>query len=113
MNETNDPIILQGPNRRREKDLDYSSETARAAADSRAYEGITNALSNSSLLCQINDIGSHCLAMAEVRRHYVPSDDLDKQANGKECINAHMKEGEEPTLFFERGSIIRETLSEV
>ena len=48
--------------------------------------------------------------MAEVRRHYVPSDDLDKQAYQREYINAHMKEGGDPTLYFERMSIIRENL---
>ena len=50
--------------------------------------------------------------MAAVRRHYVPSDDLDKQAYQRECINARMKEGEGPTPYFERMNIIREKLSE-
>ena len=51
--------------------------------------------------------------MAEIRRHYVPSDDLDKQAYLREYINAEMVEREEPALYFERMSIIRETLAEV
>ena len=81
---TSDPIVLQGPNRRSQQDLDYRFGTARVAAARRAYEGITNALSNESLLYKIYDIGSPSLAMVEVRRHYVPSEDLDKQAYQRE-----------------------------
>ena len=50
---------------------------ARVAAARRAYESTTNAVTNSSLLYKIYDIGSPTLAMAAVRRDYVPSDDLD------------------------------------
>ena len=88
LKETSDPIVLQGPNRRSQKDLDYRFGTARIAAARRAYEGITNAILNSSLLYEIYDIGTPSLAMAEVRRHYVPSDKLDKHAYQREYIIA-------------------------
>ena len=51
--------------------------------------------------------------MAEIRRHYVRIDDLDKQAYQREYINAHMKEGEDLTLYFESMSVIRGKLFEV
>ena len=40
--------------------------------------------------------------MAEVRRMYVPSDDLDKQSYLREYINAAMVLGEKPETYFER-----------
>ena len=96
LKETRDPIVLQGPNRGSQQDLEYRFGTARVAAARRAY---TNALPRSSLLYKVYDIGSPSIAMAEGRRHFVPSDDLDKQACQKEYINAYMKEGEDPTLI--------------
>ena len=51
--------------------------------------------------------------MTEIRRHYVPSDDLVKQAYLREYINAEVVEGDEPALYFERMSTIREKLAEV
>ena len=36
--------------------------------------------------------------MAEVRRMYVPSDDLDKQAHLRDYLNAAMVDGEQPAL---------------
>ena len=79
-----------------------------------AFEGITAAVThNSPLLRKIQEIGSPSLAMAEIRRHYVPTYDLEKQAYLREYMNAEMVEGEEPALYFERISIIREKLAEV
>ena len=80
LKENSDPIVLQGPNRRSQQDLEYRFGTATVAAARRAHEGIANALTNSSLLYKIHDIGSPSLAMAEVRRHHVPSDEIGKQA---------------------------------
>ena len=102
LKETSDPIVLQGPNRKTQQDLDHRFRTARVAAARWAYEGITNALSNSSLLYKISDIGSPSIAMAKVRKHYAPSDDLDKQAYQREYINVHMKGGRTPP-FLSRG----------
>ena len=86
----------------------------KVASARRSFEGITAAVThNSPLLRKIQEIGSSSLAMAKIRRHYVLSDDLDKQAYLQEHINAEMVEGEEPALYFERMSIIREKLAEV
>ena len=80
----------------------------------RAFEGITAAVThNSPLVRKIQEIGSPSLAMAEIRRHYVPGDDLDKQAYLREYIIAEMVEGEEPALYFERMNISRGKLAEV
>ena len=94
LKENCDPMVLQGPNRRRQQDLDYRFGTPRVAAARSASEGITKQISNSSLLYKIYEIGSPSLAKAEVRRHYVPSDEFDNQEYQREYINAHMKEGE-------------------
>ena len=40
--------------------------------------------------------------MAEVRRMYVPSDDLDKQSFLREYFNAAMVPGEKPETYCER-----------
>ena len=80
----------------------------------RAFERITAAVThNSPLLRKIREIGSPSLAMAETRRHYVPSDGLDKQAHLREYIKAEMAEGDEPAIYFERMNIIREKLAQV
>ena len=75
---------------------------ARVASACRAYEGITSAVTNSFLLRKIYELGSPSLAMAEVRRMYVPSDDLDKQSFLREYFNAAMVPGEKPETYFER-----------
>ena len=51
--------------------------------------------------------------MAEMRRVYVPSDDLHKQSYLREYINAAMVDGEKPEMYVERMCIIKEKLAEV
>ena len=101
LTETSDPIILQGPHATSRGALEIRHGPNKVASARRAFEGITAAVThNSPLLRKIQEIGSPGLAMAEIRRHYVPSDDLDKQACLREYINAEMVEGEEPALYF-------------
>ena len=45
--------------------------------------------------------------MAEVRRLYVPCDDLDKQSYLREYISAAMVNDEKPKTYFERMTIIK------
>ena len=105
---------MQGPHAINRGELEIRHGPIKVASARRAFEGITAAvIHNSPLPRKIQAIGSPSLAMAEIRRHYVPSDDLDKQAYLREYINAEMVEGEEPALYFERMSIIREKLAEV
>ena len=73
---------------------------ARVASARRAYEEITSAVTNSFLLGKIDELGSPGLAMTEVRRMYVPSDDLDRQSHLREYINAAMVPGEKPETYF-------------
>ena len=74
---------------------------------------MTNAINNQYLLGKIYHVGSAGLTMAEVRRMYVPSDDLDKQSYLREYINATMVDGEKPEMYSERMCIIKEKLAEV
>ena len=46
--------------------------------------------------------------MAEVRRLYLPSDDLGKRSYLREYLNAAIIDGEKPEMCFERTIIIRE-----
>ena len=109
-----DPIILQGPHSISRGELEIRHGPNKVVSARRAFEGITAAVTlNSPLLRKIQEIGSPSLAMAEIRRHYVPTYDLEKQAYLREYMNAEMVEGEEPALYFERISIIREKLAEV
>ncbi|MEP6389042.1 MAG: hypothetical protein ABJ056_03870, partial [Halioglobus sp.] len=112
LKESSDRIASQGPNRRGQ-DLDYRVGTARVAVARWTYEGITIALPNSSSVYGTYDICSPSLAMAAVLPHDLPGDDLDKQVYQREYINAHMKEGEDPTILFESMGIIREKLAQV
>ena len=114
LTETSDPIILQGPHAVSRGELEIRHGPNKVVSARRAFEGITAAVTlNSPLLRKIQEIGSPSLAMAEIRRHYVPTYDLEKQAYLREYMNAEMVEGEEPALYFERISIIREKLAEV
>ena len=83
------------------------------ASARRAYEGITNAVTNSFLLGKIYELRNPSLAMAEIRRMYVPNDDLDNQAYLREYVNTAMVPGEKPETYFERMTIITEKLAEV
>lgn len=59
----------------------------------RAYEGITTAITNSSLLCEIYERSSPSLAMPKIRPAHVPNDDVDKQAYLRGYINDKMIDG--------------------
>lgn len=111
--ETSDPGVLQGPNSKGQKDLDYRFETARTAVTRGVYDGISNVMSNSFSLYKIYDIASLSLAIAVVCRNYVSGDIFDKQAYQREYVNAHMKGGGDPTLYVEEIGIIEEKLSQV
>lgn len=54
-------------------------ELVARSRSNRAFKSIATAITNSSLTHNMYYIGSPTLAMAEVRRHYVRSDVLDKQ----------------------------------
>ena len=110
---TTNPIVFQGPDAVSREELVFHHGQAREASARRAYKEITNAVTNSVLLGKIHELGSSSLGMAEVRRMYVPSDDLDKQSYLREYINAAMVLGEKPETYFERMAIIRENLAEV
>ena len=71
------------------------------ASARRAYEGITNAVTSSFLLGKIYELRNPSLAMAEIRRMYVPNDDLDNQAYLREYVNTAMVPGEKPERYFE------------
>lgn len=47
------------------------------------------------------------------RKTYIPNDDLDKQSHSKEYIDDNITDGEDPPMYFERVSLIREKLAEV
>ena len=99
LTDASDPIILQGPHAMARGKLEIRHGPNKVASARRSFEGIAAAVTlNSPLLKETQEIGSPNPAMAEIRRHYVPSDDLDKQAYLREYINAEMVEGEEPTL---------------
>ena len=76
----NNPIVFQGPHETSSEELEFCHGTIEVASAHRAYESITTAIADSSLLPKTNEVRTPSLAMAEVRRMYVPSDNLDKQA---------------------------------
>ncbi|CAM9184868.1 unnamed protein product, partial [Laminaria digitata] len=108
LKETTNPIIFHGPNTNT-----HLHERNEVTAARRAHDGINHAMTSQSLLRNIYVLGSPSLAMALIRKKYVPSDDLDKHAYTREYINAEMIKGEQPALCFERMSIICEKLAEV
>lgn len=104
--ETSDPIVLQSRHAISREEIEFRHGPNKEASVRRAFEGITAAFThNLPLLRKIQDIGSPRLAMAEIRRHYVPSDDLDKQAYLRDYLNAAMVEGGEPAICL-RGCIL-------
>ena len=79
--ETTNPILFEGPNAVSRKELVFHHGQAREASARMVHEGITSAVRNLFLLGKIYELGSPSLAMAEVRRMYVSSNDLDKQSS--------------------------------
>ena len=75
--ETTNPIVFQDPNTVIGEELVFRHGQARDASARRAYEAIASAVTNSFQLGKIYEQGSPSLAMAEFRRMYVPSDDID------------------------------------
>ena len=88
------PNVFQAPSAMNREQLVIRDGPSRVASGRRAYEGITNAITNSFLLGKIYELGSPSLAMVEIRRQYVPSDDLDKQSHLREYISVAMIDGE-------------------
>ena len=74
-------------------------------ATRRTYDGITQAITDRSLLRKTWDLGSPSLSMVMIRKTYAPSDELDKHAYTRENINAEMIQGEQLALYFERMNI--------
>ena len=78
---TTNPIVFQGPDAVSREELVFHHGQAREASARMVHEGITSAVRNLFLLGKIYELGSPSLAMAEVRRMYVSSNDLDKQSS--------------------------------
>ena len=84
LKETFNPIYLQGPNEKGEGELINLHGRNEIDATRKAYDGITQAITDRSLLRKKWDLGSPSLSMALIHKTYVPSDELNKHAYTRE-----------------------------
>ena len=113
LKETSNSIYVQGPSDKSEEYQNNLHGCDEVDATRRGYDAVTQASTDRSLLRKKWDLGSPSLSMAMIPKPYVSSDERDKHAYTREQINAEMIEGEQSALYFERMTIICETLAGV